>query len=62
MTVGVFLRIDSGVIWIGDLNKTDQGSSRNEGVSGLDVVCRKLKYYNFTNFPGHVYQWRLNML
>ena len=53
--VSVFLCID-----IGDVNTSD--SSRNEGVSGLKVVCGKLRYWNFMNFPGYIYECGLNML
>ena len=37
-------------------------SRRNIGMLGFKVVCGKLRYYNFTNCPGHVFQWRINLL
>ena len=63
-TVGIFMRIDSGVILIGDGNMTRvlSDSRRNIEVLGFKVVCGKLRYYNFINFRGHVFQWRINTL
>ena len=62
ITVGIFLRVNTGVILVIQVMLTPTDSSRNEGLLGLKVVCVKLMHYNFTNVPGHIYQWRINIL
>ena len=40
MTVGIFMHVDTGVMRC-QHDRSLSDSSRNEGVSGLDVVCVK---------------------
>ena len=59
-SVSAFLRINTVVIWLGDVIKGNPWVVQAE-LEGCKV-CGSLRYSKFTNFSQNICLWRVNML